>query len=154
LLQAKGDPAEIRRILESRPTIQDLTSDPALHVLISEILTNQIHSSHDIHEIIKREVAAAVAAQPVHKQHIEVEGAALSYIDVLALIDEAIKVYDADKIGKPDYALLSAGGGIIHSRTTPSYSRRSFLERLFYRGYSSPPSVILQVCRYYIECIC
>ncbi|KJE90033.1 hypothetical protein CAOG_01413 [Capsaspora owczarzaki ATCC 30864] len=42
--------------------------------------------------------------------------------DVRALIREAIALYDADKIGVVDFALASAGGSVVESCTSASFS--------------------------------
>ncbi|VDM38649.1 unnamed protein product [Toxocara canis] len=62
------------------------------------------------------------------------------------LIVDALRVYDADKTGKVDYALESSGGSVISTRCTETYKEKSRLESIFgiplwYSSYS-PRSVI------------
>ncbi len=62
---------------------------------------------------------------------------------VLALIDEALERYSADRIGKQDFALFSAGGRIIPSLTSPDYeikSPSSWLSKLV--PGSGSPSIV------------
>lgn len=62
------------------------------------------------------------------------------------LIVDALKIYDADKTGKVDYALESSGASVLSTRCTEAYKESSRLESVFgiplwYSTYS-PRSVI------------
>ena len=41
--------------------------------------------------------------------------------DFAGMIDDALKRYDADRIGRPDFAIKTAGGRVVKSLTSPSY---------------------------------
>ena len=41
--------------------------------------------------------------------------------EIKKMIEEAIRIYDSDRIGKKDYALINGGGSIIYSRTSKTY---------------------------------
>ena len=68
--------------------------------------------------------------------------------DVMAMIRAALATYDADKTGRVDYALESAGGHIVSTRCTKTYSTNTRKESVFgiplwYSNYS--PRTIIQV---------
>jgi SUN domain-containing protein 1/2 len=50
----------------------------------------------------------------------------------------------ADKIGKPDYALASAGATIVESRTSPTYSKPTGFIYSYFTGnpYNSPSTIL------------
>jgi hypothetical protein len=65
--------------------------------------------------------------------------------EVEKMIQEAIRVYDQDKLAKIDYALLSGGGSVVLSRTSPTYKKSgSWMDWLVKRGYHSNPSLVIQ----------
>ena len=49
---------------------------------------------------------------------------------VREIVKEAIKIYDADKTGRVDYALESAGGQIISTRCTQKYDIKTRVVKL------------------------
>uniref|UniRef100_A0A182JXE7 SUN domain-containing protein n=1 Tax=Anopheles christyi TaxID=43041 RepID=A0A182JXE7_9DIPT len=51
--------------------------------------------------------------------------------DVKRIVRDALTVYDADKTGKVDYALESAGGQVLSTRCTESYQASSAEFRIF-----------------------
>jgi SUN domain-containing protein 1/2 len=61
------------------------------------------------------------------------------------LIDHALLRYSKDTIAKADYALASAGAGIVHEQTTPSatLARTGLMGALGFRGRSRDPRVAL-----------
>lgn len=70
----------------------------------------------------------------------------LSEADVLRLIQNELGIYDADKTGKVDYALESAGGSIISERCSETYQLRTAQTSVFgiplWYTYNSPRVVI------------
>lgn len=68
-------------------------------------------------------------------------------LSIKKLIAEALRLYDADKTGKVDYALESSGGSVISTRCTETYKEKSRLESIFgiplwYSSYS--PRTVIQ----------
>lgn len=68
--------------------------------------------------------------------------------EVEKLINERISQYDADKTGKPDYALESSGGSILGIGCTKVYEETSRLQSIFgiplyFSNYS--PRTVIQV---------
>ncbi|XP_076282749.1 uncharacterized protein LOC143210107 [Lasioglossum baleicum] len=65
---------------------------------------------------------------------------------VRKIVRDALRIYDADKTGRPDYALESAGGQIISTRCTERYdiNTRAFklLVFTFYYENNNPRTVI------------
>ncbi|ELU11810.1 hypothetical protein CAPTEDRAFT_145683, partial [Capitella teleta] len=70
----------------------------------------------------------------------------LSEDRVMLLIQNALAIYEADKTGRVDYALESAGGSIISTRCTETYNRRTTEISLFgiplWYATNSPRTVI------------
>lgn len=69
---------------------------------------------------------------------------------VVALIQTALDKYSADRTGKPDFALATAGGRIIPSLTSPTFAdvrarAPSWLPSLFGAGSLSPSSIVNRV---------
>lgn len=67
---------------------------------------------------------------------------------VREIVKEAIKIYDADKTGRVDYALESAGGQIISTRCTQKYDikTRAFKVLAFFTLYheNNNPRTVIQ----------
>ncbi|XP_043516983.1 uncharacterized protein LOC122532342 [Frieseomelitta varia] len=65
---------------------------------------------------------------------------------VREIVKEAIKIYDADKTGRVDYALESAGGQIISTRCTQRYDTKTRVVKLLaftlYHENNNPRTVI------------
>ncbi|XP_012243955.1 uncharacterized protein LOC100741474 isoform X2 [Bombus impatiens] len=65
---------------------------------------------------------------------------------VREIVKEAIKIYDADKTGRVDYALESAGGQIISTRCTQKYDIKTRVVKLLaftlYHENNNPRTVI------------
>uniref|UniRef100_L7LUZ9 Putative spindle pole body protein n=1 Tax=Rhipicephalus pulchellus TaxID=72859 RepID=L7LUZ9_RHIPC len=71
---------------------------------------------------------AEAAREEVRRAHQTVTLPAGSTADVDAVtrvVKEALAKYDADKTGLPDYALESAGGSVVNTRCTDTYTERS-----------------------------
>ncbi|VDK23826.1 unnamed protein product [Anisakis simplex] len=135
---------------------------------LSEKSENEMESvREDIYKQIENRVMTLFAAQVARTVHesgndeekiIEkdkTEANHLSESDLLVvrnLIVDALRVYDADKTGKVDYALESSGGSIISTRCTETYKETSRLESIFgiplwYSSYS--PRSVIQVSYFF-----
>jgi len=143
------DTVLLKELLSSRPTLAEIRTSPEIQLWIAEILEREIRNSLDI-GAIRSIVKSIVEEELAHIKHTTTThtvkgGTGLTIDEVAEMITNAIEIYDADKIGKADYALQSAGSAIVYSRTSPSYSRRSgFFDWLLLKGYASTPNLILQ----------
>ncbi|XP_032683127.1 sun domain-containing protein 1-like [Odontomachus brunneus] len=68
---------------------------------------------------------------------------------VRKIVKEILQIYDADKTGRVDYALESAGGEIISTRNTREYNVKSraftiFGFPLYYQSYDNNPRTVIQ----------
>ncbi|KAG0246626.1 hypothetical protein B0O80DRAFT_424082 [Mortierella sp. GBAus27b] len=88
--------------------------------------------ANEIWQGLERNVMALLEKQgklqgknaPRHRSSSASDNRALTEVEqelIMGLIDEALEKYSADAIGKPDFALWSAGGRIIPLLTSPSY---------------------------------
>ncbi len=70
----------------------------------------------------------------------------LSVVELQGLIDKALALFAADRIGRPDFALESAGGSVVGTRCTQTYTDRPAVFSLFgvplFRMSRSPRTVI------------
>ncbi|XP_032869058.1 SUN domain-containing protein 2-like [Amblyraja radiata] len=58
-------------------------------------------------------------------------GALESTQEVKSIVEQALKLYSADRVGLVDYALESAGGSVIHTRCTETLETKTALLSLF-----------------------
>lgn len=68
-------------------------------------------------------------------------------VEVLQIIESKLEQFLADKIGRPDFALASAGARIMQGSTSPSYSATSWWPLSFLgarQSASAPASVVIQ----------
>uniref|UniRef100_A0A915CEC5 SUN domain-containing protein n=3 Tax=Parascaris univalens TaxID=6257 RepID=A0A915CEC5_PARUN len=124
----------------------------------SAALRDEIHKQVEsrVMTLFAREVAKT-AVTPESRIHgheaVAKEGDVMSrftesdLLSIKELIAEALRLYDADKTGKVDYALESSGGSVISTRCTETYKEKSRLESIFgiplwYSSYS--PRTVIQ----------
>ncbi|XP_032885443.1 SUN domain-containing protein 2-like [Amblyraja radiata] len=73
-------------------------------------------------------------------------GALESTQEVKSIVEQALKLYSADRVGLVDYALESAGGTVIHTRCTETLETKTILSLfgfpLWYQSHS--PRAVIQ----------
>ncbi|KAK2588856.1 hypothetical protein KPH14_001724 [Odynerus spinipes] len=82
---------------------------------------------------------------PISSDYIMKEGSMLDE-RINKIVDDRLKIYDADKTGRVDYAVETAGGEIINTRCTQTYDKTSGTFKLLgitiYSKSNNPRSVI------------
>lgn len=133
-------------------TDKQLLVPETLHIEIDKIIKEYFGSTAS-----KKDLSAIV--DKLQKLPMEVEGNSGtvnsdciikkgSILDekILKIVNDRIKIYDADKTGRVDYALESAGGEIISTRCTPTYDLKSGVFKLLgltiYSESNNPRTVI------------
>ncbi len=81
------------------------------------------------------------------KNFSSLDSTSISRDDVLGIIRDALRTYDADKTGRFDFALESAGGSVVSTRCTENYDVASAVYSLFgipfwYENRSSPREIL------------
>lgn len=83
---------------------------------------------NDISEKIRNQIDLAVAAKAKDLETTKSSSTsvgALNENDVLRIVTDVLRIYDADKTGLVDYALETAGGQVISTRCTETYRTKS-----------------------------
>lgn len=83
---------------------------------------------NEISEKIRNQITLAVAAKTKDLESSKSSSTAVGALnedDVLRIVKEVLRIYDADKTGLVDYALESAGGQVISTRCTETYRTKS-----------------------------
>nr|XP_037286857.1 uncharacterized protein LOC119179842 [Rhipicephalus microplus] len=79
----------------------------------------EAQEARQVAEVVKEEVRQA-------RQTVTLPTGSTADLDTITrVVKEALAKYDADKTGLPDYALESAGGSVVNTRCTDTYSERS-----------------------------
>ena len=127
----------------STAAINNLLSDSRIKQLVLEAFKEEISSSSSI---IMSQIQSIVQKQyDSRPQQQSSQTSELSREEVERMIQEAIRVYDQDKLAKADYALSSGGGSIVLSRTSLTYSKPgSWMDWMVKRGFYASPSIVIE----------
>ncbi|XP_058055004.1 klaroid protein [Anopheles bellator] len=85
-------------------------------------------------EEVRSEAVDAVRTKTDHSDDVGsggVGGGTLTEDDVKRIVRDALVIYDADKTGRVDYALETAGGQVLSTRCTENYKSHSAEFRIF-----------------------
>lgn len=96
--------------------------------LQSEIVAAARLASEARRDAQEAQQVAEAAQEKVRQAHQTVAvptGSTADLDTVTRVVKEALSKYDADKTGLPDYALESAGGSVVNTRCTDTYTERS-----------------------------
>ncbi|XP_061416483.1 SUN domain-containing protein 1 isoform X1 [Lethenteron reissneri] len=132
--------------------------------LFAAWLTAHVLSSDHMRTLLRETEQAVVAnvskrwtwpPDPERDGALESTGGGVSRQEVYAIVQNALRLYEEDKIGKFDFALESAGGTVISVRCSEAYSQQIALITLFgvplwYTSQS--PRVIIQPDVYPGDC--
>ncbi|XP_012281113.1 uncharacterized protein LOC105700101 isoform X2 [Orussus abietinus] len=108
---------------------------------ITNLVKNILSEQRDAQALKDKEVQEKYGSQSVANL-----GTGFAEAEMRRIVKETLKIYDADKTGKADYALESAGGQIISTRCTQPYDIGTrvykFLGYTIYYGSNDPRTVI------------
>ncbi|XP_031843742.1 uncharacterized protein LOC116431864 isoform X2 [Nomia melanderi] len=128
-------------------TRANLVGEDNLEKRVETILAEYFHvpiSKKDSTKAIRD--AAAVTADGYNSDTAREGSSVASDERVREIVKDALRTYDADKTGRVDYALESAGGQIISIRCTQKYDRKTravkFLAFMVYQENNNPRTVI------------
>jgi len=93
-----------------------------------------------------KSVSAAPPLSSITSRILASTSPSLTEAQVKDIIRESLDVYNADRLGLPDYALESAGGHVVNTRCSETYHHKTALVRVFgipfYFNTNTPRAVI------------
>ncbi|XP_014489335.1 PREDICTED: SUN domain-containing protein 1-like isoform X4 [Dinoponera quadriceps] len=125
-----------------------------IKIQVEEILSDYFY--YFPFEILKKNItenvlrSCSIEAQAVLNNDSSDSSTRISEEHVRKIVKDILRIYDADRTGKVDYALESAGGEIISTRNTQGYDVKSKVISilgfpLYYRCCNNNPRTVIQM---------